>query len=356
MPGNDELAKRREAIDRIDEEILRLLSARAAEAAAIGKVKTGAIYRPEREAMVLRRLQQLNNGPLPNDAIASVFRSVISACIALERPLRLAYLGPAGTFSEAATIKGFGESATRVPVASIDEAFRDTEAGATDYAIVPVENSTEGAIGRTLDLLLTTPLQICGEIVLRVHQNVLRKGTGLEGVERVYSHAQSLSQCTRWLALHLPGVELVPVASNADAARLAAGEPGACAIAGELAAQRYGLDIVAGNIEDEANNTTRFLVIGKHDAGRTGIDKTSFAMSAQNRPGAVHELLAPLAEHGVSMTKLESRPSRAGLWEYFFFVDVDGHREDARVAEALQAVGKRAASLKIFGSYPVAPH
>jgi chorismate mutase / prephenate dehydratase len=353
--AEDELASRRKAIDQIDSEILRLLSARASEAAAIGKIKTGAVYRPDREAEVLRRLQKLNPGPLPGESVAAVFRSIISACIVLERPLRLAYLGPEGTFSEAAAIKGFGESTTLIPVESIDLAFRETEAGVTDYAVVPVENSTEGAIGRTLDLLLTTPLQICGEIILRVHQNVLRKGTTLAGIARIYSHAQSLAQCSLWLGQHLPGVEQVAVASNAEAARLAAQHPDACAIAGELAARRYGLDIVAGNMEDEANNTTRFLVVGKHDAGRTGQDKTSFAMSAQNRPGAVHELLAPLAEHGVSMTKLESRPSRAGLWEYFFFVDIEGHREDSRVASALQAVRARAASLKIFGSYPVAP-
>jgi chorismate mutase/prephenate dehydratase len=353
--SSDELASRRKAIDQIDGEILRLLSARASEAAAIGKIKTGAVYRPDREAEVLRRLQKLNPGPLPGESVAAVFRSIISACIVLERPLRLAYLGPEGTFSEAAAIKGFGESTTLIPVDSIDLAFRETEAAVTDYAVVPVENSTEGAIGRTLDLLLTTPLQICGEIILRVHQNVLRKGTTLEGIERIYSHAQSLAQCSLWLGRHLPGVEQVAVASNAEAARLAAQHPEACAIAGELAARRYGLDIVAGNMEDEANNTTRFLVVGKHDAGRTGQDKTSFAMSAQNRPGAVHELLAPLAEHGVSMTKLESRPSRAGLWEYFFFVDIEGHREDSRVASALDAVRARAASLKVFGSYPVAP-
>jgi chorismate mutase/prephenate dehydratase len=353
--SSDELASRRKAIDQIDGEILRLLSARASEAAAIGKIKTGAVYRPDREAEVLRRLQKLNPGPLPGESVAAVFRSIISACIVLERPLRLAYLGPEGTFSEAAAIKGFGESTTLIAVESIDLAFRETEAGVTDYAVVPVENSTEGAIGRTLDLLLTTPLQICGEIILRVHQNVLRKGTTLTGIERIYSHAQSLAQCSLWLGQHLPGVEQVAVASNAEAARLAAQNPEACAIAGELAARRYGLDIVAGNMEDEANNTTRFLVVGKHDAGRTGQDKTSIAMSAQNRPGAVHELLAPLAEHGVSMTKLESRPSRAGLWEYFFFVDIEGHREDSRVASALQAVRARAASLKIFGSYPVAP-
>jgi chorismate mutase/prephenate dehydratase len=219
-----------------------------------------------------------------------------------------------------------------------------------------VENSTEGAIGRTLDLLLTTPLQICGEIVLRVHQNLLRKGGTLDGITRIYSHAQSLAQCSLWLAQHLPGVEQVAVASNAEAARLAAKHPESCAIAGELAARRYGLDVVAGDMEDEANNTTRFLIVGQHDAGPTGQDKTSFAMSAQNRPGAVHELLAPLALHGVSMTKLESRPSRAGLWEYFFFVDIEGHRQDSRVAQALQAVRARAASLKVFGSYPVAPY
>ena len=361
MANGDEMARRREAIDRIDDEILRLLSKRGAEAAEIGRIKVGQgesdahAYRPEREAAVLRRMQEGNPGPLPDSAVAAVFRAVMSACLALERPLRLAYLGPAGTFSEAAAIKGFGESAQLLPVASIDEAFREAEAGAADYAIVPVENSTEGTIGRTLDLLLTTPLSICGEVVLRIHQNLLRKGKSLQGIHRVYSHAQSLAQCTQWLAQHLPGAERIPVASNAEAARLAAEHPAACAIAGELAATRYQLDTVASNIEDDPNNTTRFLVVGAHDAGPTGEDKTSFAMSARNRPGAVHELLAPLAEYGVSMSKLESRPSKAGLWEYFFFVDIEGHRDDPRVAAALAAVAQRAATMKVFGSYPVAP-
>jgi chorismate mutase/prephenate dehydratase len=355
MAADDELSARRDAIDRLDDEILRLLSQRGAEAAAVGRVKSGPVYRPEREAEVLRRVQALNPGPLPDEAVASVFRAIMSACLALERPLRLAYLGPPGTFSEAAALKAFGESAELLPVNSIDDAFREAEAGAADYAIVPVENSSEGAVGRTLDLLLASPLEICGEVFLRVHQNILRKGDTLAGIHRVYSHAQSIAQCSRWLAQHLAGVEQVPVASNAEAARLAAAHPAACAIAGELAATRYELNIVTARIEDEPNNTTRFLIIGGHDAARTGQDKTSFAMTAQNRPGAVHELLAPLAEHGVSMTKLESRPSRSGLWEYFFFVDIEGHREDPRVAAALKAVAQRAASMKIFGSYPVAP-
>jgi chorismate mutase/prephenate dehydratase len=250
----------------------------------------------------------------------------------------------------------FGTAVEVLPCASIDEVFRATEAGTAEFGVVPVENSTEGAIGRTLDLLLNSPLSICGEIMLQVHQHVLRKGDSLAGIERVYSHAQSLAQCMGWLARHLPGVEQVPVASNAEAARLAALNPTSCAIAGDLAARRYELDVIASNIEDEANNTTRFLVIGQHDAGPTGKDKTSFAMSAQNKPGAVHLLLEPLARHGVSMTKLESRPSRAGLWEYFFFVDIEGHREDERVARALKEVGEQAASLKVFGSYPVAPY
>ena len=355
MSDDNEISKRRESIDRIDGEILRLLSRRGAEAVAIGKLKTGAVFRPEREAQVLRGIQRANPGPLTDAGVAAVFRSIMSACLALERPLRLAYLGPAGTFSEAAAIKGFGEAAELLPVESLDEAFRETDAGTTDYAIVPVENSTEGTIGHTLDLLLTTPLVICGEVVLRINQNVLRKGKSLDGIRRIYSHVQSLAQCTHWLARHLPGVEQVPVASNAEAARMAAEHPEACAIAGELAATRYELDIVVPNIEDEPNNSTRFLIVGKHDAGPTGDDKTSFVMAAPNRPGALYELLAPLAEHGVSMNKFESRPSRGGLWEYFFFVDIEGHRDDAKVAAALKAVAERAASFKIFGSYPVAP-
>lgn len=349
---SDELKRLREEIDRLDEEVLAALARRAQLAHRIGEIKHGNIYRPEREAQVLRRLTGLNPGPLPGEAVSRIFREIMSACLALEQPLKIVYLGPEATFSESAAKKHFGSAPTFQPLPAIDDVFRAVESGNADYGVVPAENSTEGAVGRTLDLLLLMPLKVCGEISLRVHQHLLCKGDSAEAAQRLYSHAQSLAQCHEWLNRNLPHLPRVPVASNAEAARLAAEDPEACAIAGEAAAQRYGLQVLARSIEDDPNNTTRFLVLADHDAGPSGRDKTSFVCSAQNRPGAVHALLAPLAEQGVSMTRLESRPSRSGLWEYVFFVDVEGHQSDAAVAAALDGVRNRAAFLKVLGSYP----
>jgi chorismate mutase/prephenate dehydratase len=278
----------------------------------------------------------------------------MSACLALEQPLRIAYLGPAGTFSHAAVAKHFGQSVDAEPCATIDEVFRAAEGGQTDYAVVPVENSTEGAVGRTLDLMCQTPLLICGEIRLRIRQNLLSTAKSLAEVGRVYSHAQSLAQCMQWLAHHLPGVPHVAVASNAEAARLAAAEPGSAAIAGEIAAAIYGLDVLARHIEDEPNNTTRFWVLGNQAVPRSGKDETSLVMSAPNRPGAVHALLEPLAQHGVSMSRFESRPARTGLWEYVFFIDLEGHATDPPVAAALAQLRSIAPFMKLLGSYPAA--
>ena len=353
-----EINRRREAIDALDRELLRLLNERAAHAKSIGSLKgDSAAYRPEREAQVLRAIQAQNRGPLSDSAVTSVFRQIMSACLALEQKLRISYLGPAGTFSHAAVTKHFGDLVDAEPCASIDEVFRAAEAGQTDYAIVPVENSTEGAVGRTLDLMCQTPLTIVGEVKLRIGQHLLAKlgaGTSLASVTRVYSHAQSLSQCVQWLARHLPSVARIPVASNAEAARMAAAEPGAAAIAGETAAAIYGLDVLAAHVEDEPNNTTRFWVLGRHSAAPSGRDETSLVMSAHNRPGAVHALLEPLAKHGVSMSRLESRPARTGLWEYLFFVDLEGHQADDRLAAALAELRERAPFLKLLGSYPAA--
>jgi chorismate mutase/prephenate dehydratase len=350
----DELGRLRDEIDALDEDVLARLNRRAQIAHRIGEIKHGNIYRPEREAQVLRRLTALNAGPLPEGAVSRIFREIMSACLALEQPLRIAYLGPEGTFSESAATKHFGSAPSFAPLPAIDDVFRAVEAGNADYGVVPVENSSEGAVGRTLDLLLSMPLSICGEVSLRIHQHLMSKRDSLDGVKRLYSHAQSLGQCHEWLNRKLPAMARVPVASNAEAARLAAEDDESCAIAGEAAAARYGLKVLAHSIEDDPNNTTRFLVIAEHDAGPSGRDKTSFVCSALNRPGAVHALLGPLAEKGVSMTRLESRPSRSGLWEYVFFVDVEGHRSDPAVAAALEAVAARASFLKILGSYPVA--
>ncbi len=354
-----ELAGVRAEIDDIDARLLDLLSRRADCALKVGEIKSrhgesGHIYRPEREAQVLRRIQEKNRGPLSDENVTFFFREIMSACLSLEQPLSIAFLGPLGTFSEAAAVKQFGHAAKLLPQFSIDDVFREVESGHAHYAVVPVENSTEGAIGRTMDLLLATPLKICGEIVLRVHHNLLSRAAGLEHITKVYSHAQSLAQCHEWLNRMLPDVPRISVGSNAQAAQKAAEEEGAAAIAGEAAATRYALPKLAENIEDEPNNTTRFLVLGRHDAGPSGRDKTSLVMSAPNRTGALHILLEPFASAGVSMTRLESRPARNALWEYVFYVDVEGHRDDAAVKTTLGELAKRAAYLKVLGSYPTA--
>ena len=351
----DDITRHRAAIDALDEKIVALLNERAALAAAIGKLKAnGGAYRPEREAEVLRRVAAANRGPLASDALARLFAEVISACRALEQPLVVAYLGPEGTFSEMALGKHFGASVVTLPCASIDEVFRAAETGEAQYAVAPVENSTDGAIGRTLDLLLATPLQICAEVVLRVQQNLMARRSNLKAIRKVYSHSQSLAQCHDWLSQHLPRAVRVPLASNAEAARVAAKEAGAAAIGPEIAAERYGLKLLARAIEDDPKNRTRFLVLGARDAGPSGKDRTSLVMTAHNRPGAVHDLIAPFATHGVSMTRLESRPARTGQWEYYFYVDIEGHRDDPKVAKALAELRDKAPFVKIFGSYPAA--
>ena len=353
------LAGVRAEIDGIDSELLRLLNQRARCAQKVGEIKAehgeaGHIYRPEREAQVLRRLQDANPGPLPNENITFFFREVMSACLSLEEPLGISFLGPLGSFTGSAATKHFGHAARLLPQASIDDVFREVESGHAHYAVVPVENSTEGAVGRTMDLLLATPLKICGEVVLRIHQNLLTHETDLGKIAKVYSHAQSLAQCHEWLNSNLPGIPRISVSSNSLAAQMAAEEPGAAAIAGIAAAERYQLPKMVENIEDEPNNTTRFLVLGKHDAAISGRDKTSLIMSAPNRTGALHELLQPLSSAGVSMCRLESRPAKNALWEYVFYVDIEGHHDDPAIKAALEKLIAYAAYLKILGSYPVA--
>jgi chorismate mutase/prephenate dehydratase len=357
MSQEDDLAAHRAAIDRLDDAILAALAERARHAQAIGHLKAGAggpTWRPEREAQVIARLVAANPGPLTAEHVAGIFRQVMAACMSLEQKLKVSYLGPAGTFSHAAVARQFGEFVEAVPHASIDEVFRAAEAGRVDYAVVPVENSTEGAVGRTLDLMCATEMTVCGEVKLRIRQNLMSRAAALADVKKVYSHAQSLAQCVQWLARNLPAATRVAVASNAEAARLASDEPGAAAIAGELAAKLYDVPIIAPHIEDEPNNTTRFWVLGRQQVPPSGRDETSLVMSAPNKPGAVHHLLEPLARHGVSMTRFESRPARTGLWEYLFFVDVAGHRSDPPVAAALAELAQRAPFLKLLGSYPAA--
>lgn len=351
----DKLKDLRGRIDALDAEIVKLLSLRAELAQAVGHVKEGApVYRPEREAQILRRIEELNPGPLPDRALQRVYTEIMSACRALEDQMTVAFLGPEGTYSQEAAIKHFGGMVPLLPAASIDEVFRRVESGEVGYAVVPVENSTEGAVGRTLDLLLATRSRVCGEVMLPIHQCLMNRGGTLVPIRKVYSHMQSLAQCQRWLARHLPKAETVPVVSNAEAARIAAGERASAAIASQTAAGLYGLKIVARNIEDEARNTTRFLVLGKEDAAPSGKDKTSLILSTRNVPGAVHQLLTPLAENGVSMSRLESRPARTGTWEYVFYIDLEGHCRDANVARALTSLERKASLFKNLGSYPAA--
>lgn len=353
----DEINKHREAIDHYDDQLLEIISKRSQHVMAVGRIKSDdpQKQRPDREAQILRRMVANNPGPLSAEAVMAIWRELISQSMALEQQLAVSYLGPAGTFSHVAAKMHFGTAPDLVACSSIDEVFRQAETGTADFAVVPVENSTEGAVGRTLDLLLQTPLQICSEIVLRVRQNLLRQSASLEGIERVYSHSQSLAQCQSWLARHLPAAARIPVASNAEAARLAAKEPNACAIGPTLAAEQYGLQVVTPDIEDEPNNATRFLVLGNIRCSPTGDDLTSIVMSAPNRPGAVHALLTPMAKHGVSMTRIESRPSRMARWEYMFYVDMLGHQDDERLSKVLDELKELAPFLKILGSYPCAP-
>ncbi|HYA36664.1 MAG TPA: prephenate dehydratase [Candidatus Methylomirabilis sp.] len=348
----------REKIDALDEKIQALISERARMALAVAEAKqrTGEsnFYRPEREAEVLRNVLARNKGPLSEEAMARLFREIMSACLALESRLRIAFLGPEGTFTQEAALKHFGQAVETVPLAAIDEVFREVASGNAHFGVVPVENSTEGVINHTLDMFMVSPLKICGEVELRIHHHLLGKGNDPKAARRVVSHQQSLAQCREWLDANLPGVERVAVASNAEAARQAAADVGTLAIAGDSAARFYELKAFASNIEDNPDNTTRFLVIGTLETAPSGNDKTSLLLSSRNRPGALQSLLAPLAKNGINMTRIESRPSRETRWEYVFFVDIDGHARERKVAKALAALEKEAAFLKLLGSYPKA--
>jgi chorismate mutase/prephenate dehydratase len=349
------LSEIRSKIDALDNRLVEMLSARAklAQQAWHAKGKASA-YKPERESQVLRRVRELNKGPLSAAALTRLFTEIMSACRALEEQMAVAYLGPEGTFSQEAVVKHFGSSTGGKPLASIDEVFRAVETGASAYGVVPVENSTAGAVGRTLDLLLNTSARICGEVNLPVRQCLMSNARGRSAIRTVYSHTQSLAQCQQWLSRHLPEAERIAVVSNAEAARLASQDKKAAAIASSTAATLYGLKLLARNIEDDPKNTTRFAVIGAADAAPSGYDKTSLILSTRNEPGAIHDLLTPLAKHGVSMTRLESRPARTGRWEYVFYIDIEGHQLEPQVAKALAALGRKAAFLKVLGSYPVA--
>lgn len=356
---NDKLKSIRDRIDALDLQIQKSINERASLAQEVAEVKLAEgekalFYRPEREAQILNLVKQRNQGPLSDEEMARLFREIVSACLALEQPMKIAFLGPEGTFTQAAALKHFGHSVNTVSMSAIDEVFREVEAGSADYGVVPVENSTEGVINHTLDMLLNSPLKICGEVELRIHHHLMSKLDDTGKIKRIYSHRQSLAQCREWLDSHLASVERVDVSSNAEAARLAAREEGAAAVAGETAAELYGLDILQANIEDQPNNTTRFLVLGHEAVPPSGDDKTSLLVSTRNQPGALFQLLEPLARNDVSMTRIESRPSRQGMWDYVFFVDIDGHREDEQVANALRELEKEASLFKVLGSFPKA--
>jgi len=350
------LARRRRAIDTLDAQIQKLLTRRAEHAQAIAKFKQGGkggpVYRPEREAQILRKVKARNRGPLPDDNLTRIYREIVSSCRALEQELSVAYLGPAGTFTEEAALKHFGHAVATRPLGAIDEVFREVESGNAVYGVVPVENSTEGVINHTLDMFLVSSLKICGEIELPIHHHLLSRSARPRRVKRVVSHQQSLAQCREWLDANLAGVERQAVSSNAEAARLAARDSRLLAIAGESAARRYRLTSLADNIEDRPDNTTRFLVIGRHPAQASGRDKTSLLLSGRNRPGALARLLAPLARRKINMTRIESRPSRGSRWEYVFFIDLDGHARDRKLKLAMADLEKEAAFLKWLGSYP----
>jgi len=347
----------RARIDALDDKLLELISDRARLAIEVGKLKTGAgsdvLYRPEREAQVLQHVLKRNQGPLTDEEMARLFREVMSACLALESPLTIAFLGPEGTFTQEAAYKHFGHSVTTQSFSAIDEVFRDVEAGNAQFGVVPIENSTEGVVNHTLDMFLHSDLRICGEVSLRVHHHLLSKSSSTSEIKKVISHQQSLAQCREWLDANLPGIDRAAASSNAEASRLAAGDASIAAIAGESAAKIYGLGKLAANIEDEPDNTTRFLVIGRLQTQPSGNDKTSLVVSGKNKPGALFELLEPLASRGINMTRIESRPSRLARWEYVFFLDVLGHANDAKVEEALAALKQEAAFFKLLGSYPI---
>ena len=351
------LASVREEIDRLDRQIQALISERAGLAHRVGESKgelPNAVdyYRPEREAQVLRAVLERNEGPLSDAEMLRLFREIMSACMAQQEPLKIAFLGPEGTFTQQAVYAHFGHSVLAVSSPGIDAVFDQVQGSEADFGVVPVENSSQGIVSHTLDMFLVSDLKICGEIELRVHHNLLSHSSSLAAIERIYSHQQSLSQCKGWIRTHLPDVELIPVSSNAEAARRIRNTPDAAAIAGRSAAEVYGLPILFANIEDHQDNTTRFLVIGRELFPSSGKDKTTLLLGGHEGPGLLHGLLEPLQKHQVNMTRIESRPSRLGKWEYVFFVDIEGHADDDSVAAALGDLASVSKLSRVLGSYP----
>ena len=357
MTKKDPLLVLRDKIDALDVQIMESISQRADFAQQVAQVKKGlgdaAYYRPEREAQVLRHIMEANTGPIDNEDMARLFRQIMSACLALEQPIKVAFLGPEGTFTQEAALKHFGDGAISVPKAAIDEVFREVLAGACNYGVVPVENSTEGVISHTLDSFMDSLIKICGEVELRIHHHFMVGGnTNNDNITRVYSHAQSLAQCRQWLNSNYPNIERVAVSSNAEAAKRVQGEWNSAAIAGDMSCELYQLEKLWEKIEDRPDNSTRFLIIGRESVPPSGDDRTSVVVSVRNKPGALHDLLEPFRRHNVDMTRLESRPSRSSKWSYVFFIDFVGHIEDEAVTKVLEELSVDIADLKVLGSYP----
>jgi len=357
---NSELEPLRRRIDEIDQQLIRLLNERAQCALDVGRIKqahagdtTLYFYRPERVAQILDKLQAQNPGPLSNEDLGRLYREILSCCLNLEQPLTVAFLGPAGTYTQAAAVKQFGQFAKCIPLGSIDEVFREVESEAVMYGVVPVENSTEGMVNHTLDCFMVSTLRVCAEVELPIHQ-CLMKGADELPINEILSHSQSLAQCRSWLDQHYPNAPRTVVSSNGEAARLVSEQPGKAAVAGEAAANLYGLRILVRNIEDQPDNKTRFLVLGKQIVGPSGADKTSILVSTRNEPGALFHVLEPLQQHGISLTRIETRPARSGNWSYVFFIDFDGHETDEPVQLALEQVRSVALSVRVLGSYPQA--
>jgi len=354
------LSEIRVDIDDIDNRLQDLITQRAHLAEEVAAAKYAAedspiFYRPEREADVLRRIRSNNKGPLTDETLTLLFREIMSACLGLQLPLSVAYLGPEGTYSQAAALKQFGHAAKTVPLQSIDEVFREVEAGSVMYGIVPIENSTEGGVNQTLDSFISAQqVRICGEVELPIHQHLLSKNVDQSKIKRIYSHPQSLAQCRVWLDTHMPNVERIAMGSNAEAANFVCEHMDAAAIAGEQAAEIYNLNILQSRVEDNVNNTTRFAVLGQQTVEPTGEDKTTLILSTSNEAGALYRLLATFAEHKISMSRIESRPSSQGNWDYVFFIDIDGHINDEHVKTMWDSLNQTSYLIKHLGSYPKA--
>lgn len=351
------LKKLRAKIDAIDNEILQHFNQRAHYALEVAKIKDATseaktFYCPDREALVLRRIKALNQGPLTDEAVACLFRELMSSCLALEKPLAVAFLGPEGTFTQQATIKHFGQAVQSVPLISINDIFTAVENQRCQFGVVPVENSTEGVVTHTLDRFVNSPLKICGEVEMRVHHHLMGNAENLNAIDEVFSHQQSLAQCQRWLDTHLPHATRTPVSSNAEAARLVSTCQHKMAIASEIAAHNYKLNILNSHIEDECNNTTRFIIVGQQESAPTGLDKTSLLISTNDDVGSMYKILEPFVQQGINLSHIESRPSKQGLWDYVFFIDIIGHKDDSNVSAALALLKPNVKLLNILGSYP----